>query len=183
MRDELKLIGAYVRAVFRQWWMLTIEGLLVLIDLTERLFTTWLQPALWIKVTIGLAVLMVAQYLAYRNVQQQVNAPATKEIISKQLREIYREGERLRWKIVDSDDTLTVADCQRESQEWRARLRSCVEKYVSQNKALYVDSVQTVPQKFYSRMTKSNTTKADKGGIVGHLDTRLERLLEIINEI
>ncbi len=66
MMAELRLIWAYIRAVFWHWWLITIELILVLTDLIERIFGTWLVPPLWVKVTIGVAVLMVAQYLAYR---------------------------------------------------------------------------------------------------------------------
>jgi len=66
MMAELKLIWTYIRAVFGHWWVITIEGILVFADLFERIFGTWLVPPLWAKVTIGVAVIMVAQYRAYR---------------------------------------------------------------------------------------------------------------------
>jgi hypothetical protein len=62
---ELRLIWTYIRTVFGHWCLITIEVVLVLTDFFERIFGTWLVP-LWVKVTIGVAVLMVAQYLAYR---------------------------------------------------------------------------------------------------------------------
>jgi hypothetical protein len=71
MRDELNLIWDYIHAVFRHWLLLAIDGVLVLTDIIERTFTTWLQPPLWVKVTIGVGVLIVAQYLAYRDLRQQ----------------------------------------------------------------------------------------------------------------
>lgn len=66
MMAELRLIWAYIRVVFGHWWLITIELILVLTDFIERIFGTWIVPPLWVKVTIGVAVLMVAQYLAYR---------------------------------------------------------------------------------------------------------------------
>src|SRR5258708_33213979 len=66
MMAELRLIWTYIRAVFGHWWVITIEVILVLTDFIERIFGTWLVPPRWVKVTIGVAVLMVAQYLAYR---------------------------------------------------------------------------------------------------------------------
>jgi hypothetical protein len=63
---ELRLIGTYIRAVFWRWWLITIEVVLVLTDFIERIFGTWLVPPLWVKVTIGVAALAAAQYLAYR---------------------------------------------------------------------------------------------------------------------
>lgn len=62
----LRLIWKYIRAVFGYWWLVTIEVVLVLTDLVERIFGTWLVPPLWVKVLIGFAALVVAQYLAYR---------------------------------------------------------------------------------------------------------------------
>jgi len=67
MNKELKILRTYFRAVFGHWWVITIEGVLVLLDLVERAFGTWLLPPLWVKVTIGVAVLLIAQFLAYRN--------------------------------------------------------------------------------------------------------------------
>src|SRR5882762_7661781 len=63
---ELRLIWTYIRAVFGHWWVITIEGVLVLTDFIERILGTWLVPPLWVKGTTGVAVLMVAQYMAYR---------------------------------------------------------------------------------------------------------------------
>jgi len=71
---ELRLIWTYIRTVFGHWWLITIEVVLVLTDVLERIFGTWLLPPLWVKVTIGVAVLMVAQYLAYRAEAQRLRA-------------------------------------------------------------------------------------------------------------
>lgn len=68
MRSEFKIISSYVMAVFRQWWVVVVEMLLVLTDLFERIFGAWLLPSTRIKVGIGLAALVVAQYRAYREV-------------------------------------------------------------------------------------------------------------------
>ncbi|MFZ1007722.1 MAG: hypothetical protein WAN65_12850 [Candidatus Sulfotelmatobacter sp.] len=65
--ELLKTLWAYCRAVFGHWWVITIEGVLVSLDVVERTFGTWLLPPLWVKVTIGVAVLVIAQFLAYRN--------------------------------------------------------------------------------------------------------------------
>jgi hypothetical protein len=67
MDKELKILRTYCRAVFGHWWVITIEIVLVLLDLVERAFGVWLLPPLWAKVTIGVAVLVGAQFLAYRN--------------------------------------------------------------------------------------------------------------------
>jgi hypothetical protein len=66
MRQELKIIGLYIRAVFRESWVIVIEGLLVLADVVERIAGTWLLPSTRTKVVLGLGVLVIAQYRAYR---------------------------------------------------------------------------------------------------------------------
>lgn len=63
---ERKLIWKYIQAVFGYWWFLTIEIVLVMTDLAERIFGTWLLPPFWVKVLIGFGALVVAQYVAYR---------------------------------------------------------------------------------------------------------------------
>lgn len=75
MDNELKILWTYVRAVFGHWWVLTIEGVLVSLDVIERALGTWLLPPLWVKLTIGLAVLFVAQFLAYRRVTSALALP------------------------------------------------------------------------------------------------------------
>jgi len=115
--------------------------------------------------------------------RRQSSTVATRETASKYLRQTHDEGMALRWKIIDSDDSLSVESCRREYERWREQLRSCIRDYASENKALYADSVPTVPQQSYSRMTRCNVTKAAKAGIVGHLDARLGRLLEIVKEL
>jgi hypothetical protein len=66
MRNELRIILSYVVAVFRQWWVVVVEGLLVLTDIFERIFGTWLLPSTRIKFGIGFTALVAAQYRAYR---------------------------------------------------------------------------------------------------------------------
>lgn len=78
----------YVRAVLRQWWVTSVEGLLVLTDVTERISGTWLLPSTRVKVGIGLAVLTVAQYRAYRELLLQARTESKKRT---QL-SIYPEG-------------------------------------------------------------------------------------------
>ena len=68
MREEFRIISSYVVAVLRQWWVVVVEILLVLTDVFERIFGTWLLPSTRIKFGIGFAALVVAQYRAYREV-------------------------------------------------------------------------------------------------------------------
>src|ERR1700739_1604613 len=71
MTDEFRIISSYVVAVFRQWWVVVVEVLLVLTDVFERIFGTWLLPSTRTKIGIGFAALLVAQYRAYREIMIQ----------------------------------------------------------------------------------------------------------------
>jgi hypothetical protein len=53
---------------------LVVDILLAATDVTERVFGTWLLPATWVKVVIGVTVLVVAQYLAYRELLFELQA-------------------------------------------------------------------------------------------------------------
>ena len=75
MHNELKVLWTYCREVFGHWWVITIEVVLVLLDLGERVFGTWLLPPLWAKVTIGIGVLFIAQFIAYRRVESALRLP------------------------------------------------------------------------------------------------------------
>jgi hypothetical protein len=79
MDNELKMVWTYIRAVFGHWWVITIEVVLVGLDLVERAFGTWLLPPRWAKVTIGVAVLVLAQYFAYRDQQKMLSTGAAKK--------------------------------------------------------------------------------------------------------
>jgi hypothetical protein len=69
MKLELVMVWRYIRAVFRQWWVVIVEVVLVLTDFIERIFFgTWLLPSTGTKVGIAVAALVVAQYRAYREV-------------------------------------------------------------------------------------------------------------------
>jgi len=74
MKKELQLIGQYTRKVFWKLWVLIVEGVLVLTDVVERLWGTWILPRTWVKIAIGFSALLVAQYLAYRNTRIQAEA-------------------------------------------------------------------------------------------------------------
>src|SRR5580692_913043 len=95
MNEELKVIGSYIRAVFREWWVILVEGLLVMSDVVERVLGTWLLPSSRTKVVLGLAVLVIAQYRVYRKVllQAQVSArkPTELEILEEHGSTLYIE--------------------------------------------------------------------------------------------
>ena len=71
LNDELKILSSYVLAVIRQWWVIVVEVFLVLTDLFERIFGTWLLPSTRVKVVIGFVALSIAQYRAYREIVLQ----------------------------------------------------------------------------------------------------------------
>ncbi len=70
MVREREILWAYVRAVFRHWWFIVVEILLVAVDFAERWFNIWIQPPHWLLLTIGIAVLAAAQYRAFRELYQ-----------------------------------------------------------------------------------------------------------------
>jgi len=74
MNKELKAAWAYTRLVVGKWWVITIEVVLVSVDVVERMLGTWLLPPLWVKVTIGILVLTFAQYSVYRGQQRLILA-------------------------------------------------------------------------------------------------------------
>src|SRR5438552_6225134 len=94
MGNEFKMVWGYVRAVFGHWWVITIELVLVSLDVVERVFGTWLLPPLWAKVTIGLLVLVFAQYLVYRDQQRTFNVAAKKKEKLEKLAECMKTGRR-----------------------------------------------------------------------------------------
>jgi len=102
MRDEFKIISSYVVAVFRQWWVVVVEILLVLTDVFERIFGTWLLPSTRIKFAIGFATLVVAQYRAYRDVVVRTigleNEKAALESQQEALQDQQRSQARREWR-------------------------------------------------------------------------------------
>jgi hypothetical protein len=70
MVREPEILRAYLRAVFRHWWFLVVEIVLVFVDFAERWFNIWIQPPHWLFLTIGIVVLVVAQYRAFRELYQ-----------------------------------------------------------------------------------------------------------------
>lgn len=77
--QALEDVWLYTRAVLRQWWVIVVEGLLVLTDVGERIFGTWLLPSTRVKLGVGFSVLTIAQYRAYREVLLQSRAANEKK--------------------------------------------------------------------------------------------------------
>jgi hypothetical protein len=65
--EELRIVTRYLRAVLREWWALVIELLLVVTDVIERVFGTWLLPSSRVKMAVGVTVFVIAQYRVYRD--------------------------------------------------------------------------------------------------------------------
>jgi hypothetical protein len=115
MNEELKVIGSYIRAVFREWWVILIEVLLVMTDAVERVVGTWLLPSSRTKVVLGLAVLVIAQYRAYRKVLLQAQVSA--RIAEAALRD-KNDGVQVR---------VRLAALLQKGQKLEENLRTCVE--------------------------------------------------------
>jgi hypothetical protein len=67
LREELKTVGKYIRAVGKHWMVIVIGLGLTGVDFVERMFGTWFVFPLWLRLAVGIAGLIVAQYLAYRD--------------------------------------------------------------------------------------------------------------------
>jgi hypothetical protein len=95
MNEELQIVGSYARAVFREWWVIVIEILLVMTDVVERVLGTWLLPSSRTKVVLGLVVLVIAQYRAYRKLflkaQGSAREPTELEIHEERGSKVYIE--------------------------------------------------------------------------------------------
>lgn len=74
MKSELKAAWDYARLVLGKWWVITIEVVLVSVDVVERVLGTWLLPPRWVKVMIGILVLIFAQYSVYRGQEKLILA-------------------------------------------------------------------------------------------------------------
>lgn len=95
MRNEFALARAYTRAVLRHWWVIVVGVVLVLLDVIERTFGTWVVGPRWARVTIGVMALSVAQYLVYRDLQKsQLSASQRKQKLAR-LAEFQRTGREL----------------------------------------------------------------------------------------
>jgi hypothetical protein len=58
MNNELRIIWAYVRAVFGHWWFIIIEVSFGACGFNRACMGTWLLPPRWVRVAIGVAVLV-----------------------------------------------------------------------------------------------------------------------------
>jgi integrase len=58
LREELKTVGEYIRAVGKHWVVIIVGLGLTRVDFVERLFGTWFVFPLWLRLTIGIAGLI-----------------------------------------------------------------------------------------------------------------------------
>ena len=96
MAAELKTLRDYTKAVGKYWWAIVPGLVLTLMDGIERLFGAWYLPPLWAKVTTGIAGLVLAQYLAYRDLAH--TTLDTTAAFKERLRAVFRSAE-LRWSL------------------------------------------------------------------------------------
>ncbi len=97
MNDELRTLIQYIKAVLRYWWAVLTGLALTLLDGTERIFGTWYLPPRWAKIATAVGGLVVAQYLAYRELtRNQADKSSAESEFRQRLREAYRKAE-LRW--------------------------------------------------------------------------------------
>jgi len=68
---ELRLVlQEYASAVLRHWWSIVAGSLLGLVDVIERAYGVWLLPPPWLSWTTAVLGLIVAQFLAYRDLRR-----------------------------------------------------------------------------------------------------------------
>ncbi|HZU43095.1 MAG TPA: hypothetical protein VE994_10515 [Terriglobales bacterium] len=71
---ELRILSTYIRAIFKYWWLLVGDVVLLLLDATERVLGTWFLPPAWVKILVGVVLLTLAQYLAYRDLAASLSS-------------------------------------------------------------------------------------------------------------
>src|SRR6266851_2248841 len=94
MANESDVVREYIKAVGRHWWAIVTGLVLTLLDGAERLLGTWYLPPLWAKIATAVAGLVLAQYLAYRELAQSRPNPISN--FKDRLREVFRAAE-LEW--------------------------------------------------------------------------------------
>ena len=65
--ERRKLVARYLFAVAKYWYAITAGIALGWVDVLERLFGTWWIFPVWVRVTTTTLGLVVAQFLAYRD--------------------------------------------------------------------------------------------------------------------
>jgi hypothetical protein len=105
VEDELRFLRGYVKALAKHWWAIVTGLVLTLLDGVERLFGFWYLPPRWAKLTTGIGGLVLAQYLAYRDLASRIadSAAAFKE----QARQALRNAE-LQWELLDEPNTTAT---------------------------------------------------------------------------
>jgi len=178
MNDELKTIWNYARLVLGKWWVITIEVVLVSVDVIERVLGTWLLPPRSAKVTVGILVLVIAQYRVYRAQQKQLLGGADRKERLAKLAERMRTGRQFFYKPLDPNGWIKWAS---DLDDWMSKtfrmLQSdfsalAVEKFVN-DAGLNDASFPGVPAEFQKRMLILNRRLENLGAIAERADTYL----------
>lgn len=98
MSNEIKIALDYLKAVIRYWWIVAVGLGLTIMDFVERIFATWYQPPLWARVSAAVAGLMIANYLAFRDVRLQLLAMAKSKGKDEVLAAALEAGRGLQWE-------------------------------------------------------------------------------------
>ena len=178
METELKAAWDYARLVLGKWWVITIEIVLVSMDVVERLLGTWLLPPRWVKVTVGILVLVIAQYRVYRAEQKQLVTGADRKERLAKLAECMRTGRQFFYKPLDPDGWIKWAS---DLDDWMSKTfrmlqtdfaALAVEKFVN-DAGLKDGSFPGVPAEFQKRMLILNRRLENLGAIAERTDTYL----------
>ena len=178
MNEEPKAIWNYVRLVLGKWWVITIEIVLVSMDVVERLLGTWLLPPLWVKVTVGIVVLFIAQYRVYRAQHKESLAGANRKDRISKLAECMRTGRQFFYKPLEPNGWIKWAS---DLDDWMTNtfrtLQSdfgglAVEKFVN-DAGLNDASFPGVPAEFQKRMLILNRRLQNLNAIAERVDTYL----------
>jgi hypothetical protein len=175
---ELTAAWGYARLVLGQWWVITIEVILVSVDVVERMLGTWLLPPLRVKVTIGILVLVFAQYRVYRAQQEVLLAGAARKERLTRLAEcmrvgrqfFYRPSSQIGWVkwASDVDDWMTKTFKILQTEFGTL----AVEKFVN-DAALNDAEYPGVPAEFQQRMLILNRRLENLDAIAQRSDTYL----------
>jgi hypothetical protein len=178
VNKELKAIWNYARLVLGKWWVITIEVVLVSVDVVERVLGIWLLPPLWVKLTIGILVLVTAQYRVYRAQQKQLLAGAERKERLASLAECMRTGRQFFYKPLEPNGWIKWAS---DLDDWMSNTfrilqrdfsALAVEKFVN-DAGLKDASFPGIPAEFQKRMLILNRRLENLGAIAERADTYL----------
>jgi hypothetical protein len=166
--EELRLVHEYIKAVARYWWAIVTGLVLTLLDGVERLFGFWYLPPRWAKLSTGIAGLVLAQYLAYRDLARRV--ADSEDEFKEQARRVLRNAE-LQWALVDKPDARVTPEmiCKQVD-----GLRSALERLYSE----CPDSTNSQPMR--DAIDKLHATKAHRVGNLIGSQQDLDKVFELM---